>query len=93
MYFFQQAIDRSQQPQESVTNPITIRTSAGTHIIIIQQLSDVVCFLATCMYCNCIFIINFAADSQPKSSGPDSQGMVIHCMCMSVLQSYCTHGS
>ena len=34
------------------------------------------------MYCNCIFIINFSADSQHKSSGPDSQGMVIHCMCL-----------
>ena len=34
------------------------------------------------MYCDCIFIINFAADSQHKSSGPDSQGMVIHCMCL-----------
>ena len=33
------------------------------------------------MYCNCIFIINFAADSQYKSSGTDSQGMVFHCMC------------
>ena len=27
-----------------------------------------------------MFIINFSADSQNKSSGPDSQGMVIHCM-------------
>ena len=33
-------------------------------------------------YCNCIFIINFAADFLHKSSGPDSQGMVIHCMCL-----------
>ena len=28
-----------------------------------------------------LFIVKFAADSQHKSSGPDSQGMVIHCMC------------
>ena len=34
------------------------------------------------MYCNCIFIINFAADSLHKPSGSDSQGMVIHCVCL-----------
>ena len=33
------------------------------------------------MYCNCISFITFAADSQHKLIGPDSQGMVIHCMC------------
>ena len=34
------------------------------------------------MYCNCIFIINCVANSQHKSCGLDSQGMVIHCMCL-----------
>ena len=34
------------------------------------------------MYCICIFIINFAANSQHKSNESDSQGMSIHCMCL-----------
>ena len=40
MYFFQEAIDRSQEPQESVTNPITIQTSAGIHIINIHTTTN-----------------------------------------------------
>ena len=50
MYFFQQAIDRSQEPQESVTDPITIRTSAGAHSYRHNILYNnyTVCVLAKC---------------------------------------------